>query len=73
MRPPLLAPALVGAAMLGGLVLALFGAGAWDFVACLLIAPAPVLAALIAARAARALARSDDAPPPETTTSRKED
>jgi predicted lipid-binding transport protein (Tim44 family) len=65
----MLFPALLAATMLGGLILALFGAGVWDFIAYVLIAPTLALVALVASRTMRALARSDDAPPIEANPS----
>lgn len=73
MKTPLLFPALLAAAMLGGLILALFGDEVWDFVAYLLIVPSVVLASLVATRAARALAKSTEVPPAEASPSPKED
>jgi hypothetical protein len=58
MKGVVLLPVLLAATMLGGLVLALFGAGIWDFVAYLLIGPTLIFVGLVSARARRALRRS---------------
>jgi hypothetical protein len=55
MKSVLLFPVLVAVATLAGLVLALFGAGGWDLIACALLSPALILAGLVLARAVGAL------------------
>lgn len=55
MKSVLLFPILVAVATLAGLVLALFGAGGWDLIACALLSPALILAGLLLARAIEAL------------------
>lgn len=55
MKSVLLFLVLVAVATLAGLVLALFGAGGWDLIACALVSPALILAGLVLARAVGAL------------------
>jgi hypothetical protein len=55
MKSVLLFPILVAVATLAGLVLALFGAGGWDLIACALLSPALILAGLLLTRAVGAL------------------
>ena len=55
MKSVLLFPVLVAVATLAGLVLALFGAGGWDRLACALLSPALILVGLLLARAVGAL------------------
>jgi hypothetical protein len=55
MKSVLLFPILVAVATLAGLVLALFGAGGCDLIACALLSPALILAGLLLTRAVGAL------------------
>jgi predicted lipid-binding transport protein (Tim44 family) len=73
MNSLILPPALLAMAMLGGLILALFGAGVWDLVAYVLIAPTIALVGLVVMRAGRALTKPDDVPPAEASPSLTED
>lgn len=72
MKRLILLPALLAAAMLGGLILALFGAGIWDLVAYALIAPTVTLVCQVAIRARHALTKPEHVPPAEASLSPNE-